>query len=598
MKRSTIFLGLALSLCIGTVPAQELSAPEKNFEHLWQTYDRNYALFGAKHIDWDALYKLYRPRVTPQTTDDELFDIFSSLLGHLNDNHVRLQSPTRRFRSGILGDLKMEDFSLDLVKEKYLHAKFQQRMNGVFEFGWLADGVGYFHFRGFGRIPETTAVIDEIIREFKDAKAIVVDVRGNGGGDDRVGKLIADRFADRQRLYMTTQIRNGPRHDDFTAPKYWYVEPGGSAQFTRPVILLTHRYSVSAAENFALAMRVLPHVTVIGDATSGVFADVYGDRLPNGWNFSVSYKLFRDQDGFCWEGIGVPADIRQVNHASDMEQKRDRVLDLALDLVNSGALKPREKDFGSLRGLRASLARELEKNIAQKGVAAAVQTFHAAKASRPKSIYVDQEELSDVAEQIWKAGKKSDAVEVFKLAATEFPRVHETHERLGQAYADIGDMALARTAYAKSQEINRRSYPWEISSYSDTEKILAGKKMLARMLKRDVEEKGVAAAIQSFDQAKAANASACYINEAEINTLGYELLRGGKKKEAIEILKLNAREFPASSNTYDSLGEAYMEAGEKDLAIQNYRKSLELDPKNDNARDRLKRLEGSSGAPR
>lgn len=55
-----------------------------------------------------------------------------------------------------------------------------------------------------------------IIQEFKDARAIIVDVRRNGGGDDRVGKLIADRFADRKRLYMTTQIRNGKEHNDVT----------------------------------------------------------------------------------------------------------------------------------------------------------------------------------------------------------------------------------------------------------------------------------------------------------------------------------------------------------------------------------------------
>src|SRR6185312_13107881 len=124
--------------------------------------------------------------------------------------------------------------------------------------GWLTDSIGYFHFRGFGRPEQTEAAIDQIIKEFKDAKAMVVDVRGNGGGDDQVGKLIADRFADRKRHYMKTAIRNGSRHDDFTPWKYWYVEPDGPIQFTKPVILLTHRHSVSASENFALAMRVLP----------------------------------------------------------------------------------------------------------------------------------------------------------------------------------------------------------------------------------------------------------------------------------------------------------------------------------------------------
>jgi len=190
---SILLILAALSVVPGLVAAQQLSEPEKNFEHLWKTYDRNYALFGAKHIDWDALYKVYRPRVTAKTTDDELFQIISDMLGNLNDNHVGLSSPKRRFQSGILGQMKMEDFGLDLVKQKYLKGKAKPLVDGIFDYGWLTDSIGYFHFRGFGRMEQTEAAIDQIIKEFKDAKAIVVDVRGNGGGDDRVGKLIADR---------------------------------------------------------------------------------------------------------------------------------------------------------------------------------------------------------------------------------------------------------------------------------------------------------------------------------------------------------------------------------------------------------------------
>ena len=110
--------------------------------------------------------------------------------------------------------------------------------------------------------------------------------------------------------------------------------------FTKPVVLLTHRFSVSAAENFALAMRTLPHVIQAGDATSGAFADTAPHTLPNGWRFSAPFNLFRDRDGFCWEGIGIPPDYRQLNTKADIDAKRDRVLELAIALIESGA-KPR-----------------------------------------------------------------------------------------------------------------------------------------------------------------------------------------------------------------------------------------------------------------
>jgi hypothetical protein len=326
----------------------QIHEPERNFDRLWEIFDQRYGIFGPKRIDWDALYAVYRPRVTAQTTNEELFEIMASLLGHLNDNHVNLRAPTRHFNAGILNDLEMDDFSLDLVKQKYLKGQYERRVDGIFHYGWLNQSVGYFHFSQFRDAASSGAAIDEIIQEFQDCAGIVVDVRANYGGDDRVGKLIADRMADQERLYMMTQRRDGLERDAFTNPQYWYVQPDGPLQFTQPVILLTHRHSISAAENFALAMRTLPHVTVVGDTTSGVFADVESAMLPNGWSVSVPYTLFLDHEGFCWEGIGVPPYIRQVNTKEDISMDRDKVLELAVALIDSGELKPRPESRHSL----------------------------------------------------------------------------------------------------------------------------------------------------------------------------------------------------------------------------------------------------------
>jgi Flp pilus assembly protein TadD len=67
-------------------------------------------------------------------------------------------------------------------------------------------------------------------------------------------------------------------------------------------------------------------------------------------------------------------------------------------------------------------------------------------------------------------------------------------------------------------------------------------------------------------------------------------MRQNKLPEAIAIFKINVEFYPASWNVYDSLGEAYMNNGEKELAITNYRKSLELNPANSNGAEILKKL--------
>ncbi|HSG29072.1 MAG TPA: tetratricopeptide repeat protein [Candidatus Krumholzibacterium sp.] len=82
-----------------------------------------------------------------------------------------------------------------------------------------------------------------------------------------------------------------------------------------------------------------------------------------------------------------------------------------------------------------------------------------------------------------------------------------------------------------------------------------------------------------------------YIEEAEINRMGYGLINASRYADAIELLGFNAETFPRSANAWDSLAEAYMKSGDTEKAVTNYRKSLELNPDNENAKEMLKQLE-------
>lgn len=106
-----------------------------------------------------------------------------------------------------------------------------------------------------------------------------------------------------------------------------------------------------------------------------------------------------------------------------------------------------------------------------------------------------------------------------------------------------------------------------------------------------ITDKGLPAGLAQYRDLKAKQSDVYDFSEPELNRLGYRLLQAGKQNEAIEIFKLNVAEYPKAFNTYDSLGEAYMVAGNNDLAILNYKKSLELNPNNNNATAMLKRME-------
>lgn len=82
-----------------------------------------------------------------------------------------------------------------------------------------------------------------------------------------------------------------------------------------------------------------------------------------------------------------------------------------------------------------------------------------------------------------------------------------------------------------------------------------------------------------------------YVEEASINNIGYALLNKEKYADAIEVFRFNIETYPQSANAYDSYAEALMKSGDIENAAANYRKSLELNPDNANAREMLKNLE-------
>jgi hypothetical protein len=119
------------------------------------------------------------------------------------------------------------------------------------------------------------------------------------------------------------------------------------------------------------------------------------------------------------------------------------------------------------------------------------------------------------------------------------------------------------------------------------------RKSIAETLSATIASKGIDQAVRQYHDLKAAEPATYNFDENELNTLGYQLIRAKKFKEAIRIFQLNVEAYPQSSNVYDSLAEANMDDGDKPQAIAFYQKSLELNPKNGNAVKMLQKL----GAP-
>jgi tetratricopeptide (TPR) repeat protein len=117
-------------------------------------------------------------------------------------------------------------------------------------------------------------------------------------------------------------------------------------------------------------------------------------------------------------------------------------------------------------------------------------------------------------------------------------------------------------------------------------------KSLTELLTEAMSANNPQMAAERFRAWKADPANAYVDAEPQLNSLGYELMAKKRVEQAIEIFKLNVSAFPQSANVYDSLGEAYLVIGKKELAIKNYEKALELNPKQSSALEALKKLRG------
>ncbi|HYC87380.1 MAG TPA: serine hydrolase [Chryseosolibacter sp.] len=174
-----------------------------------------------------------------------------------------------------------------------------------------------------------------------------------------------------------------------------------------------------------------------------------------------------------------------------------------------------------------------------------------------------------------KVVKCTGALPGFNALVVRFPRDHKT----------IIILENVRRITYRHDEIAQ-----SVANILYNKQTTSPKKSLARAMLSASQESGTDGAMKLFRAFKD-NSAAYYLSEAEMNSIGYYLLYTlGNINAAIEFFKVNTVQFPQSSNVYDSLGEAYMVLGDKENAMINYTKSLELNPNNTNAVEMIRKL--------
>jgi carboxyl-terminal processing protease len=334
-----------------------LSFQEKNFETLWLTFEEHYAFFKLRNIDWKKTYQQYRPTVNANTSDDELFEIFSKMLAPFQDNHINVIIPSKKQFKSTKPSTFIKEFPTDSLRQlfwtmvdqtlakngfgqlKYAGAEY----NGKPLFSYsTSKKYAYLRFnRCFVSEEEENSkldaeaaskLLDSVFLNFTSSKTLIIDVRDNIGGNDEFSYEVAGRFAEKKSIGMFKKNRKGG-YEDFGETETWYIEPKGKPNFLKPVIVLTNDKTVSAGDVFALIMKEIPKVKIIGENTRGIYSDMYGFELPNKWLISLSNQRYYNVNMICYEGSGTPVDIIIKNKRQDLDKMTDPIIIKALNMA-------------------------------------------------------------------------------------------------------------------------------------------------------------------------------------------------------------------------------------------------------------------------
>ncbi len=305
----SIFPLQACSFFYGETPSL---AYGEMFDALWNDYNDTYALFEVRNVDWDAQYEKCRPLISEDMTDKEFFEVLKKLLYPLKDSHVYVKTPFGSLNSGE-DNSTIDNFSLKEVCNKYIKNP-KKCGNKIITYGTLKSDnqIGYIHIAAFSsgqtginQKQDWAGDIDDALDELENTRCIILDVRGNRGGLTGNVSRISGRFCSEDKVYAISRTKNGIGKDDFGPGVELEIKKNGSWQYTKPVILLTNAQTMSAGEEFSMAMTSQPHVTQVGNHTCGVFSLALERCLVNGWKYAVSVQKVTDPDGNTPEGKGI-----------------------------------------------------------------------------------------------------------------------------------------------------------------------------------------------------------------------------------------------------------------------------------------------------
>ena len=327
-------IGLLLTLmATGCVDEEEFdNTPEGNMAALWKIMDEHYCFFDFKQqeygLDWNDIYNKYKVRADARMTSLQLFEVLSQMLGELRDGHVNLISSYDFARNWSWQENYPANVS-DTLLRRYLGTDYHIA-SGLY-YRILDDNIAYIRYGSFENTVSDSS-LDNILTQLLVCNGLIIDIRGNSGGNLTNAEVLAARFCNEKTLVGYIRHKTGPGHNDFSQMEPRYLEPSSGLRWQKKVCLLTNRQVYSAANEFTLYMKALPGVTIVGDRTGGGAGMPFSSSLPNGWVVRFSAVPMYDATGKACES-GIDPDISVALKQSDLLRGEDTIIETARRLL-------------------------------------------------------------------------------------------------------------------------------------------------------------------------------------------------------------------------------------------------------------------------
>ena len=250
---------------------------------------------------------------------EEFADAIRPMLSELKDVHVWIELPNGIRRATYRSSFKPNDDQ----------AIVQKKLKKVLQFDSLgfvgrADNVGVAVITGLPTHADYDGMI-HAMSELGNVSGFIIDLRRNVGGSESRAAQIAGLFAVKRTMYARTQTRNNRGKIEETQPRY--LEPAASDPIGVPVVCLIGPGCISSGEGFALMMKSLDHVTLIGQPTRGASGNPKPVTLSTHVRVRFSRWLSLETDGTPIESRGVLPD-QLIEHVEGRDATFDRALEL------------------------------------------------------------------------------------------------------------------------------------------------------------------------------------------------------------------------------------------------------------------------------